>query len=476
MNRPLHRIAALVALWALAAHPALAQSSTVDVDGATIAYDVVGEGPPLLLLHYFGGCAESWRPHVADLARHYRLVIPDLRGHGRSTNEAGTFTHRQAARDVAAVLDDLGLDRVRAMGMSSGGMTLLHLATEQPERVEAMVLVGATTHFPAQARTIMAQATRDQLSDADWAEWGSCSTRGDAQTAEVVGQFYRMRDSYDDVTFTPPHLATITARTLVVHGDRDAFFPVDIAAEMYAAIPDAALWIVPNGGHLPVFGDAAEPFRQRALAFLGAESAGTRPGLDPDRLALVNVEAEAVTYRGRRAVRVVDAAPDGIGDARRLAVVPDLTLENGTVELWMAGAPAPDAPPQARGFVGLGFGVDSGADRFEAVYLRPTNGRANAQALRNHATQYVAEPEWGWRRLREEEPFRYESYVDLEPGAWTHVRVEVEGDVARLYVHSTDQPTLVVDRKHAPGEGALALWIGPWTVAHFADVRVTPAP
>ena len=476
MTRPrLYRLAVLLALWApplaLAQPPS---SHAVEVEGATIAYDVVGEGPPLLLLHYFGGCAESWRPHIADLARHYRLILPDLRGHGRSTNAAGAFTHRQAARDVAAVLDDLGLESVRAVGLSSGGMTLLHLATERPDRVEAMVLVGATTHFPAQARAIMARATRDGLSDAEWAEWGACSTRGDAQTAEVVGQFYRMQDSHDDMAFTAPHLATITARTLVVHGDRDEFFPVDIAAEMYAAVPDAALWVVPGGGHLPVFGDDAEPFRQRALAFLGAEAAEARPALDPDRLALVNVEAEVVRYRGRRATRVTDAAPDGTGDARRLAVLPDLTLEDGTVELWVAGAPVPDAPPQARGFVGLAFGVDGAAERFEAVYLRPTNGRADAQALRNHATQYVAEPAWGWRRLRDEEPFRYEAYVDLEPGAWTHVRVEIDGEVVRLFVHGAEQPTLVVERKQVEA-GALGLWVGPWTVAHFADVRVTPA-
>ena len=270
----LPRLALLVAVWSI---PALAsaQHDVVEVEGATLAYDVVGEGPPLLLLHYFGGCAESWRPHVADLARHYRLILPDLRAHGRSTNEAGTFTHRQAARDVAALLDHLGVERVRAMGMSSGGMTLLHLATQQPERVASMVLVGATTHFPAEARAVMARTTRDQLSDAEWDEWAACSTRGEAQTAEVAGLFHRMRTSHDDMAFTPPLLATITARTLIVHGDRDAFFPVGIPVAMYTSIPEAALWIVPEGGHIPIFGDRAEAFRQTALAFLGDPEAGS---------------------------------------------------------------------------------------------------------------------------------------------------------------------------------------------------------
>jgi hypothetical protein len=219
------------------------------------------------------------------------------------------------------------------------------------------------------------------------------------------------------------------------------------------------------------------PRSLRLLAFivLITEAAAAQPAIPVPLTptALLNVEAEPTTYRGRSALRVVDAAPEGAGDGRRLAVLPDVLVEDGVVELWMAGAPAPDAPPQARGFVGLAFRVGSEAERFEAFYLRPTNGRAANQALRNHATQYIAEPEWGWQRLREEEPFRYESYVDLEPGAWTRVRVELDGEQARLYVHDAEQPTLIADVKHTPHEGALALWVGPWTVAYFADVEVS---
>ena len=101
-----------------------------------------------------------------------------------------------------ALLDELGIDRVRAMGMSSGGMTLLHMATQQPERIEAMVLIGATSYFPEQARAIMQRAVPDSMSVAELQEWESCSTRGEGQTREVLGQFHRMKDSYDDMNFT----------------------------------------------------------------------------------------------------------------------------------------------------------------------------------------------------------------------------------------------------------------------------------
>jgi pimeloyl-ACP methyl ester carboxylesterase len=74
--------------------------------------------------------------------------------------------------------------------------------------------------------------------------------------------------SDDDMAFTQPQLATITARTLIVHGDRDPLYPVELAIELFRGIPDSALWVVPNGGHGPIFGPMAEPFRAAALAHL----------------------------------------------------------------------------------------------------------------------------------------------------------------------------------------------------------------
>jgi pimeloyl-ACP methyl ester carboxylesterase len=83
-----------------------------------------------------------------------------------------------------------------------------------------------------------------------------------------------LKDSYDDMNFTPPYLSTITARTLIVHGDRDPLYPVNLAMEMYEAIPRSYLWIVPNGGHSPIFGEMAERFAETALSFLRGEWAG----------------------------------------------------------------------------------------------------------------------------------------------------------------------------------------------------------
>jgi pimeloyl-ACP methyl ester carboxylesterase len=231
---------------------------TASVNGAQLSYQIGGSGPPLCLLHGFTGQGDDWR-HVFELeavARRYRLIVPDLRGHGRSTNPLPTFTHGQCALDVAALLDQLEVPRAKAIGMSLGGNTLLHLATRQRERVEAMVLVSATMYDPAQARAVMRQADVEA---------------GDEQ-ARALGRHARaFADDYTDMSFTPPLLATITARTLIVYGDRDMLYPVEMGVEMYRAIPGASLWVVPGGNHGPIFApDQREPFARAALAFLEA--------------------------------------------------------------------------------------------------------------------------------------------------------------------------------------------------------------
>lgn len=124
--------------------------------------------------------------------------------------------------------------------------------------------------------------------------------------------------------------------------------------------------------------------------------------------------------------------------------------------------------------MGIAFRLQGDRKTYDAFYLRPTNGRADDQDRRNHAAQYIAHPDWPWDRLRKETPSRYEAYVDLVPEVWTKVKIEVRGDRARL--HDNEQPTLIVnDVKSGPNaRGAVALWLGPGTVAHFRNLTVRP--
>ncbi|HSS51971.1 MAG TPA: alpha/beta fold hydrolase [Thermoanaerobaculia bacterium] len=248
--------------------PSPAPGRTVPVNDIEMYYEARGEGEPLVLLHGGGGVGANWELIFKEPPPGYQLIVPDLRGHGRSTNPSPDLSFRQVAKDVHGLLDRLGIDRFKAIGLSLGAKTLLHVATQQPGRVEAMVLVSATPYFPAPAREAMRQLTPDNRSEAEWQQMRQWHPQGDEQIRKLWEQMNALKDSYEDMSFTPPLLATIQARTLIVHGDRDPLYPVHLAMEMYAAIPHSYLWVVPNGGHGPIFGDLAGRFVEMALAFL----------------------------------------------------------------------------------------------------------------------------------------------------------------------------------------------------------------
>src|SRR5579872_1991879 len=125
---------------------------TESLNGIEMYYEVHGpkndKAEPLLFLHGGGGMGVDWTFLSRDWP--FQMVAPDLPEHGRSTGRAGPWTHRAAARDVLALLDRLKIEKVKAIGISMGGNTLLHMATAEPERIEAMAIVSATPYFGAE--------------------------------------------------------------------------------------------------------------------------------------------------------------------------------------------------------------------------------------------------------------------------------------------------------------------------------------
>ena len=206
-------------------------------------------------------------------------------------------------------------------------------------------------------------------------------------------------------------------------------------------------------------------------ACLWALMAAALSAQSADRLTAKNVSIAQTTFKGRSAIRV-SAAPDA-ANAASYAVVKDAVFRDGTIEVDLAGQPAAGAGEGARGFIGIAFRLQNDG-RYEYIYLRPTNGRADDQMRRNHSTQYSAHPDFDFAQSRKEAPEKYESYVDLEPGVWTRYRIEVDGRKARLYVNGSDQPCLIVnDMKHEPQEGGVALWVGPGTEGYFSNLKMT---
>ena len=234
----------------------------------------VGDGPPLVLLHGLTGTGADWK-HVFDLdtlSRSFRVVLPDARGHGRSPNPGAEFTFRACAEDTLALLDHLALDRVRAIGVSLGAKTLLHLATLAPERVEAMVVVSATPRFCDVSRRVFRAAAAAEHTADEWTLMRAQHVLGDDQIRALWALPARFAASTDDMNFTAERLAAITARTLIVSGDRDPLYPVELAVELHRGIPRSALFVVPGEGHGPIFGAWRETFSKTALDFLTRET------------------------------------------------------------------------------------------------------------------------------------------------------------------------------------------------------------
>lgn len=186
---------------------------------------------------------------------------------------------------------------------------------------------------------------------------------------------------------------------------------------------------------------------------------------------LHNVTSSSVTFKGKSAQKLLAAQPEG----DHLALLDGVDFSNGVIEVDVAGEPAPGAGGGARGFVGVAFRVQPDRKTYDCFYIRPTNGRADDQERRNHSVQYISHPTYTWSKLRQEAPSRYEAYADMMPAEWVHLRIEVQGVKAKLYVNNATQPTLIVNdlKSGAEAKGGVALWFEGSTIAHFANLKVS---
>ena len=186
-------------------------------------------------------------------------------------------------------------------------------------------------------------------------------------------------------------------------------------------------------------------------------------------LVLVNTKADAVEYKGRKAVRLTkDTEKDGF------ALLRGADFQDGTIEAEIALKVT--TPPGVRmpGFVGVAFRARPDASRYELFYLRPGNALSDDQEMRNHSVQYTSEPNFDWYKLRQRWPWVYETYAELQPETWIKARIEVKGRTAKLFLNGSNQPTLFVDGlKGEDLRGGVALWGYAGEEAYFSNVRVT---
>jgi len=167
-------------------------------------------------------------------------------------------------------LDQLGIQRFGLVGASTGGAVALRMAAEQPDRVEALVLVGGFDRITDEAKAILKQPDCQDLTPEDWAEQRRRHAHGDDQIRALQRMF--CSELNNPHLLTPPPLDRVKAGTLIIQGDHDRFFPPRIGLGIFHAVPRAYLWVVPDAGHLPGFdGRDRESVIARIRSFLGSE-------------------------------------------------------------------------------------------------------------------------------------------------------------------------------------------------------------
>lgn len=211
------------------------------------------------------------------------------------------------------------------------------------------------------------------------------------------------------------------------------------------------------------------------LPFLSNLAFGQATRFENYDLTPVQVNMSVTSIAGRQALRVSrDTATQGADIPTFVRLNNTENFSNGTIEVTLLSRLLPDAEAYARGFIGLAFRISKNNDRFESIYLRPTNGRADDQLRRNHSIQYFSYPDYNFDRLRKEAPGQYESYADMALNEWIKMKIVVKGAQARLYLNDNPQPALIVNdlKLGSTNSGAIGLFVDSGTDAFFRDIKV----
>jgi len=176
---------------------------------------------------------------------------------------------------------------------------------------------------------------------------------------------------------------------------------------------------------------------------------------------------------GKQVVKAVKDSTQNGADLPTFVKVKGIDLKDGTIEVKVLSRLFKNAPASARGFIGVAFHIDSLNSKFEGIYLRPTNGRAEDQLRRNHSIQYFSHPDYDFDRLRKEANGVYESYADMDLNEWITMRIEIKGKQAKLFLNNNKQPSLIVnDLKLGDNvSGAIGLWVDGGTEGYFKDLK-----
>lgn len=253
---------------------------TTVTNDITMAYDIYGEGTPLLLIH--GGVISSteWQPQIEEFAKHYQVITWDLRGHGETSYTNVPYSVALFASDLVVLLDTLGIEQVICCGHSLGGMVAQELAIRYPDRIRCLILAetsyGTSSTWWEALQTVMARWTFRLMSVKDMARLSAQQTGkwnpevGPYLEREMI-RHANNKTNYLNIweavlTFdSRTRIQHITCPTLILIGEHYRQTHTQ-AHKMQQRIPNAKLIVVPNAGHM-INWDNTAFFNQVVLAF-----------------------------------------------------------------------------------------------------------------------------------------------------------------------------------------------------------------
>lgn len=199
--------------------------------------------------------------------------------------------------------------------------------------------------------------------------------------------------------------------------------------------------------------------------------------LDENNLLPHKVYMQIVNLKGEKTLRVVKDSTVKEADEPTFVKIKNSNFKNGSIEVEVLSRLLPTAAPTDRGFIGLAFRIDDMNSKFESIYIRPTNGRAEDQVRRNHSIQYFSFPDYKYERLRKVSPEKYESYADMGLNEWIKMKIEIQGSQAKLFLNKNKYPSLIVnDLKHGPdATGAVGLFVDVGTDGYFRNLKINPS-
>ena len=246
------------------------------VNGADLAYTDHGSGHPIVLVHGGLSSGAAWGPLLPMLAEQFRVVAPDSRGHGHSTNPRGELSSPLQADDLAALIAELGLDAPLVGGWSDGGQVAAELAVRHPRAAGALVIGGAHPDFVGSGLREVHRGLLGELdgdADDELHELVALHDDWPALLRQTAGMWL----GYDGLDAA--QIAAVAVPTLVLAADRDEVVGLDLAVDLFRRLPDAELAVVPGARHE----SPAGPERGPLFAALITDFARRRACTPPER-------------------------------------------------------------------------------------------------------------------------------------------------------------------------------------------------